>query len=145
MAYRREGKILFGLGLLFGLVNNVYTASNVSEILCSTVNITECRIGAGCQTQSVLASDAPKFLKVNLEKKTVQTIWQADRVESTSIKTLAHRDGLVLLQGVEPARQGNRGAIGWTISLDDTTGHMVVTASGHNVGHTIFGTCTTID
>lgn len=133
---------LFAVALASALSMNAALAdSDNRQILCSTVNVTECRDDSGCETQSVLSSDTPNFLRLDLAKKSVETVWQGGRVESTTVTNVAHSDGLLIMQGLEAAKPGERGAIGWTMSLDNNNGRLVVSASGQGVGYTLFGSC----
>ena len=120
-------------------------AAGPAEILCSTVHVVECDVATPCEKTSALTADAPRFLRVNLAEKTVETIREGNRKQITVIQGIARSGGLVLLQGVESAREGERSALGWTMSMDESNGSMVITASGRDVGYTLFGACTAID
>ena len=50
-------------------------------------------------------------------------------------------DNKLILQGAEDGREGVRDGLGWTLSVAGDTGHMVLTASGEDVGFVIFGVC----
>lgn len=146
MRHNNRSKTLVSIGLacsLFGLLPSAHAAP--ANVLCSTAQVVECGTTMPCETASALSADAPLFLRLKLNEKTVETIREGDRKQTSSIRDMVRSDGLVLLQGVEPARQGERSAIGWTMSIDETNGSMVITASGRDVGYTLFGACTAID
>jgi len=51
-------------------------------------------------------------------------------------------DGRLILQGAEDGLEGVRDGIGWSLSIDETSGDMVLTGSGADVAFVIFGACT---
>jgi len=50
------------------------------------------------------------------------------------IKEQVSMDGMLILQGVENGR-------GWTLSIAEATGKMVLTVSGDEEGFVVFGAC----
>ena len=146
MRCHRGSKLLRGVGAACCLLGGAQAAqASSAEILCFTVHVVECDVATACEKTSALTADAPRFLRVKLDERTIETIREGDRRQTTEIKGMARSDGLILLQGVEPARKGERSALGWTMSLDEASGDMVITASGRDVGYTLFGACTAID
>lgn len=143
MRFLKASKLLTGIGAACALIGAAQAGP--AEILCSTVHVVECGVATPCEKTSALTADAPRFLRVNLAEKTVETIREGDRKQTTVIQGMARNDGLILLQGLEPARKGERSALGWTMSMDESNGSMVITASGRDVGYTLFGACTAID
>ena len=146
MIYKTGSSLFMGLGAAWCLLGSAQaTEANPAEVLCSTMHVVECDAIGPCEKVSALAADAPRFVRVKLAEKKVVTIHEGDRKQTTAIRGMARSDGLILLQGVEPAQEGERSALGWTMSMDESTGHMVISASGRDVGYTLFGACTTID
>lgn len=145
MNKKRIASHIAGLALACGFLSAAHAAPTSREILCSAVNVTQCQADADCESQSTLAADVPLFLRLDLNEKTVETTTRGGRKNTTVITGMSLSDGLLLLQGVEPAVKDERSAIGWTISLDESTGGMVITASGRDVSYALFGGCTTID
>lgn len=145
MTCKRGWIPITGIGVVCSLLGIAQAAQANSDILCSTVHVVECDVATPCTKESVLAADVPKFLRVKLADKTVETIREGDRRQTTAIQQMAKSDGLVLLQGIEAAREGERSALGWTMTMDESNGSMVITASGRDVGYTLFGACTSVD
>lgn len=130
--------------LLF--TGNVQAGQQGSKLFCSTVNITECSLYGGCDETNAFEIDAPLFLRLDLAGKMVETIREGDRAQKSPISSMVRADKLIFLQGVAPEPQdGGPSALGWSISLDVATGHMVVTASGQDIAYVVFGACTTVD
>lgn len=145
MKKKRVASHVAGLALACGFLGAAHAAPTNRDILCSTVNVTQCQADTDCETQSALAADVPLFLRLDLSEKTVETTSRGGRKNTTVITGMTLSDGLLLLQGVEPAVKDERSALGWTISLDESTGDMVITAAGREVSYSLFGGCTTID
>ena len=133
----------FGFILFFG--GAAQAEQPGSKLFCSTVNITECDLYGGCDETNAFEIDAPLFLQIDLAAKMIETIREGDRSQKSTISSMARADDLIMLQGVEPAPQDGPSPLAWSISLDVTTGHMVVTASGRDIGYVVFGACTTVD
>ena len=53
-------------------------------------------------------------------------------------------DEKLFLQGADDGVEGVRDGLAWSLAIDQTTGKMVLTASGDAVGFVIFGACTTL-
>ena len=54
-------------------------------------------------------------------------------------------DGKLMLQGAEDGREGGTpDGIGWSMSVVENSGNMVLTASGDGVAFVIFGACTSM-
>ena len=47
-----------------------------------------------------------------------------------------------MLQGAEDGFEGISDGIGWSVSIDEETGDMVISGSGEEVAFVIFGACT---
>ena len=47
-----------------------------------------------------------------------------------------------MLQGADDGIEGVRDGLGWTMAINDTTGKMVLTASGDSFALVVFGACT---
>ncbi|MCK4838435.1 MAG: hypothetical protein KAS94_06495 [Desulfobulbaceae bacterium] len=54
---------------------------------------------------------------------------------NSHIRNKASLGGMLILQGVENGK-------GWTLSINETTGKMVLTVSGDEEGFVAFGVCT---
>lgn len=137
---------LYMHGLALTLATLPLTASadefdGSKPFLCATVDVMECVPTAGCQRVSADAIDAPRFIKVNLGKKTMSSHF-AGGERTSKIERHESVDNKLMLQGVEDGRENVRDGVGWTLSVAKDRGDMVLTGSGDNVGFVIFGACT---
>lgn len=147
MKSKRAMNVSIGFGAACCLLGIAPATQASPEILCSSMSVVECGVVAPCEKTSALAfeTDVPLFLRLNLNEKKVETVWSSDLEQTTDIRGMFRDDGLLLLQGIEPARPGEGSALGWTISIDESNGKMVITASGRDEGYTLFGACTPIE
>lgn len=111
----------------------VYDGSK--PVLCAVVETFECTPGAECQRGLAASINIPQFLRIDFTKNTVSAALEDGTVRSTEIKNIAHVDGMTLLHGVQGAR-------GWSVSIVDANGKMVLSVSGQEVGFVVFGACT---
>ncbi len=114
-------------------------------LLCSTATLSECIPGGVCEQVTSDSINAPDFLRIDFKKKTVTADkpGQEDRPPS-KIKSSATIDEKLFLQGYDDGVEGVRDGLAWSVAIDQTTGKMVLTASGDAVGFVIFGACTTL-
>lgn len=109
--------------------------AETSEVICATVEVTECVSGQACTETSSVAIDVPPFLRVNFEERMV-TGKRANGDDLKAPISFVHRtEAGVLLQGEDDG-------LGWSMTLSETDGSMSLAVSGDFVGYVIFGNCT---
>ena len=113
-------------------------------LLCASATAIECLRIAGCHQVPPEAIAAPTFMRFDFSKKTVSSIGTEGAVKSSAIERSETVDGKLILQGAEDGVEGVRDGLGWTITISQETGRMVLTGSGDDVAFTIFGACTRI-
>lgn len=112
-------------------------------LLCTINDVTECLTGEKCKEVSAEDINLPRFLWIDVGKKTMQSKKQGDDARKSQIDQVKHVGGKLMLQGAEQGGDDNGGGFGWTIAIMEDTGQMVLTASGDLVGDVAFGVCTT--
>ncbi len=137
---------LYMQGLVLVLVTQPLTLladpfDGSKPFLCATVDVQECVPTKGCQRVNADAAQAPRFIKVDLGKKTLSARF-AGGERNSSIERHESVDNKLMLQGIEDGYEGERDGMGWTLSVSKDQGDMVLTGSGDNVGFVIFGSCT---
>ncbi len=137
--------IMLAIGCIpFGPI--LVTASNFDgsqPLLCTVNDVTECLAGEKCKEVSAEEINLPRFLWIDVGKKTIQSKKQGDDVRKSQIDQVKHIEGKLMLQGAEQGPDDTSGGFGWTIAIMEDTGQMVLTASGDLVGDVAFGVCTT--
>ncbi len=110
-------------------------------ILCSTVDLIECEPGGNCQRVTHDSINAPRFININFKEKSINDPSAGEHRPTTKIERMEHVDGKLILQGAEESIEGVRDGLGWSLSISEDTGDMVLTGSGDHVGFVVFGNC----
>jgi hypothetical protein len=99
--------------------------------LCAVTSIMECDGAGQCERHLPDGADSPRFIRVDLAAKTVS----ADAGKKSPLKSVAHVDGELILQGSENGR-------GWSATVDEETGRMAAAVVDNDHTFSIFGGCT---
>ena len=125
----------------------VATASDFDgkkPLLCAVIDAMECSPGGDCRKVTPKSIDIPRFVHVDFKKKIIKAKGAEWEKRKTKIEHLARLDGKLTLHGAEDGREEIRDGLGWSMAINDSTGDMVLTASGDEVGFVIFGACTSL-
>ncbi len=115
-----------------------------APFICSSNEVFECGRVVGCERTAPDDIGAPAFLLVDIEKNEIRPLPQREAGPISTIDRMERIDNKLILQGAEDGREGVRDGLGWTLSVAEDTGHMVLTASSEDAGFVIFGTCTAL-
>jgi hypothetical protein len=132
--------ILFCLIIVSPSIAGVFDGSKT--LYCSLMDTVECLPGGECQEFEAEDVNLPAFIVIDFGKKTIR---MAKGVENKRTSTIENReliDGKLILQGAEDGVEGLRDGLGWSIAINESTGKMVLTGSGDDVGFVVFGACT---
>jgi hypothetical protein len=113
-----------------------------TPLLCTVIEVNECIMGNGCKVVTPEEINLPRFLWVDVSKKTIQSKKSIDNARKSKIEMVKEVDHKLIIQGAEQGREDVRDGFGWTIAIMEDTGNMVLTASGDLVGNVAFGVCT---
>ena len=108
---------------------------------CTLVDTIECLPGGNCQKVDPAEVNLPGTILIDYAKKSI-TVKEGDNKRASTIENMEHIDGKLIIQGAEDGVKEQRDGLGWTIAVNDSTGKMVATGSGDDVGFVIFGSCT---
>jgi hypothetical protein len=111
-------------------------------LVCTVIEVNECLAGEGCQELAPEEINLPRYLWINVGKKTIQNKKTGDAVRKSRIESAKRVDGKLIIQGAEEAREDVRDGFGWTIAIMEESGQMVLSASGDLAAVAGFGTCT---
>jgi hypothetical protein len=111
-------------------------------LVCTVIEVNECLAGEGCQELAPEEINLPRYLWINVGKKTIQSKKTGDDVRKSRIEAARQLDGKLIVQGAEEGREDIRDGFGWTIAIMGDTGQMVLSASGDLAAVAGFGTCT---
>ena len=140
-------KKILQLAIVYLLISVPYslvaaTFDGSRPVFCASMDILECVFGDGCLRRTAADIDAPEFFYVDFENKTITATKQGDGQRTTTIERSETVDGKLVLQGVEDGREDQRDGLGWSLSIAEPSGRMVLTASGEIEAFVIFGACT---
>jgi hypothetical protein len=108
---------------------------------CTLVDTIECLPGGECTKVTPAEVNLPDTILIDYEKKNI-IVKEGDNKRASIIENMKHIDGKLIIQGAEDGVKEQRDGLGWTIAVNDSTGKMVATGSGDDVGFVIFGSCT---
>jgi hypothetical protein len=112
------------------------------ELLCAVMDIIECIPGGKCQEVTAEEVGIPNFLRIDINEKKLSATFADGSKKRSTINNLEKIDGKVILQGAEDGIEGVRDGLGWSLSIAEENGKMVLTASGDAVAFVMFGACT---
>ena len=110
-------------------------------LLFSVNSAMECTPVSGCRAVTIESIELPRFLKIDLNKKTIGPVSESDTRPDSVIERMERVDGKLILQGAEDGYESVRDGLGWTIAISEGTGRVVMTASGDQVAFVVFGAC----
>jgi hypothetical protein len=112
------------------------------DLLCAVMDLVECLPGGKCQQVTAEEVGIPNFLRIDFQKKKLSATFADGIKKRSTINNLEKIDGKVILQGAEDGIEGVRDGLGWSLSIAEENGKMVLTASGDAVAFVMFGACT---
>lgn len=126
---------------LFGINANAAAFDGSESLICSLGQVIECDYGSDCVGTTNESVDAPDFIKLNFDKNEIVASYAGEDGASDDINVV-DLDNHLIVQGVQGTSAYTGDALGWSMSINQTTGRMVLTGSGVNTGFVIFGACT---
>ena len=103
-------------------------------LIGAVLELYTCQANDKCETVTVEEINFTQFLMIDFKKAEISGTRADGEKLVTPIKNRTAQDGMLMLQGVENGR-------GWTLSITEATGKMVLTVSGDEVGFVAFGAC----
>ncbi len=112
-------------------------------MLCATVTVNECSPDGTCEAVSARDVNAPDFIRVDVRKKTMTGTAGGTQRPANKIDNAEVHGGLLLVQGkaANPGAASDDDGLAWSMAVDQESGYMVLTGSGHAVAFVIFGSC----
>ena len=105
------------------------------QILCTLISATECLPDQPCESTSLIDSNVPRFIEIDLDKKEMRTTKASGLNRSTKIKNFQTDAGLLILQGYENGRA-------FSFLITEKTGMASIAVAREDLGVSIFGACT---
>jgi hypothetical protein len=110
-----------------------------APLLCAFTKAMECSLATGCEEVTLDDINLRQFVNIDFTNKTVKGTGQDSR--ETPIEKIHHIAGKLIIHGAQEGVEAGRGGAGWTASIMEDTGKLVLTAASDQVGFVIFGAC----
>ena len=122
--------------VLLGASTLASAFDGAAPLICAATTSAVCEENADCVQGPPTAVNLPLFWRLNFAEKMVTSAHDAGHKRTSSIGTTLADGGRLVVQGIEKG-------FGWTMSIDQTTGTMVM-SGGREAGYVVFGGCTTL-
>ena len=133
--------ILAAVALVLSPVTMAEPFDGGKTMLCASQYAAECNAGSDCETVTVASVNLPDFFLVDTKKKLISATSESGSAASTTIERVEHLDGKLMLQGADDGIKDVRDGAGWTMSINESTGKMVMTTAGDGFAVVVFGAC----
>ena len=111
-------------------------------MLCANQYASECVAGTDCANVTPASVNLPDFFLIDTGNKLISAAPEGVSTSTTSIERVEHLDGKLMLQGADDGIEDVRDGNGWTMSINEATGRMVMTTAGDGFAVVVFGACT---
>ena len=135
-----SGMALFCLVATSPAIAGVFDGSK--PLYCALMDTVQCVPGCECTEIEPEEVNLPDFLVINFKKKRITATKEGGIQRSSKIENRKLIDGKLIVQGAEDGVEGVKDGLGWSIAINESTGKMVLTGSGDDVGFVFFGSCT---
>ena len=135
-------KILFALLLGFSTtVSGAGYYDGKTPLLCSIYQLFECDPPNACIAVGPEDIQGPSHLNIDFKAKVVTQPGEEDGRKSDIKSVTTNLDGKLILQGVEDGAPDTRDGAGWTISIMDPEGTMVMATAADGFAVVALGAC----
>ena len=110
-------------------------------LLCSVYQLYECDPPNGCVAVTPGEIRGVSHLDIDFGKKLITRAGVESKQKSTIKTVRTGIDGKLILQGIEDGEPGERDGAGWSISIMDPEGTMVMTTSADGFAVVGLGAC----
>ncbi len=140
MKNRKRTAWVLAAGLLGA--SAVSAAFDGSEpLMCSFGQVVECLESASCRAVTNESVDAPDFVKLDFRRNQITSVSAGQDSPAAEMRVTSLVTHLIV-QGVQGSGVGD--SLGFSLSIDQTTGQMVAAGAGENAGFVVFGSCTAL-
>ena len=110
-------------------------------LLCSVYQLFECDPPNACQAVSPAEIDGVSHLDIDFKKKVITRAGMESPQQSQIKSVETGVDGKLIMQGVEDGQEGVRDGAGWSISIMNPEGTMVMAVAGDGFAVVGLGAC----
>ncbi len=110
-----------------------------SAVLCAALEAVQCTKSPVsthlCARGVARGMNVPQFVMLDFDNKRVIATKETGVDKTSTISNISRGNGHLVLQGVDDGH-------GWSLVLEENTGHMTASAIGDEEGMLLFGVCT---
>jgi len=110
-------------------------------LLCSVYRLYECDPPNGCVSVTPADIRGVSHLDIDFAKKEITRAGVESRQKSIIQRVQTDIDGKIVLQGIEDGEPGERDGAGWSISIMDPEGNMVLSTAADGFAVVGLGAC----
>ncbi len=128
----------FVAALLLAVASTMANAEGLDgsqPLICASMEAYDCGPGEECYRGTAESIDAPQFMWLDFENKLARAKRANSEERTAKFESLTLDTGKLILQGVQ-------GGMGWSMTIEQESGAMVLTAAGDQAAFVIFGACT---
>ena len=103
--------------------------------LMAIIDVIACHPGGVCETMTPQEAGLPRFLEIDVVKKEIREIGDAEEERRTMIQNVTTGESVLVLQGAQNGR-------GWSLTITEARGEAVAKVSDPVSGFVLFGACT---
>jgi hypothetical protein len=111
-----------------------------TALLCSIYQLYECDPPNGCVSVTPSEVQGMSHFDVDFRKKSI-TRAGVESAQKSTIQSTANIDGKLIIHGVEDGSPEERDGAGWSVSIMDPEGTMVMAIAGDGFGIMGLGAC----
>lgn len=111
-----------------------------TNLVCTVQQLFECDSYAGCRAVAEDVAYPIRHLDVDVGKRTIK-IEHLDADLTSPIASSEIIQGKLLLQGTDSGLKGEAGGGGYSLSINQTYGNMILTVAGQDVAFVGMGAC----
>ena len=139
---RRMGLLLILVAVCLGVSPAAADDFDGSKpLLCSLSSVAECTPEGPCTSTTPESVSLPLFVKIDLAAKAVLPARQTEGGRRSEIKFTERVGGRLILQGAEAGPEEQKRGRGWTATISEETGKLVLSVAAGDVGFIVFGAC----
>jgi hypothetical protein len=135
------GLIIFAGTMLLNATAMAGDFDGSKLLVCTNQQVSECVYGEPCRMVAPSHVNLPNFFSVDAANKMITGKHDGGLDANTPVERVEHLDEKLVLQGADDGLPDVRDGMAWSMTIDETSGGMSLTASGDGFAVVSFGAC----
>ena len=131
---KRIQNAILALSMTVPAVASAADFDGSKDLVCATLRTVECGTKDACLVGTAADSNVPQFFHLRFSEKSLQATRPDGSEIDTKFGDTVRNEGNLIIQGQENGR-------GWSASISEETGRIVVAVAGDDVAFSFFGAC----